>query len=103
MRLRIRFRRGEAFGRALLVRWARALDRRPPDPTAVGPRQVLYLRYDRIGDMILATGLLRAVAPATPALAVDVLASPENVSVNEVNSSLRSVIIFDKRRPLSLL
>ena len=103
MRLRIRFRRVEAFGRALLVRWARALDRRPPDPTAVGPRQVLYLRYDRIGDMILATGLLRALAHATPALAVDVLASPENVSVLEGNPSVRSIILFDKRRPLSLL
>jgi heptosyltransferase IV len=103
MGIRVRFRRVEGAIRALLVRWARALNRRPPNPAVGGPRQVLYLRYDRIGDMILATGLLRALARATPALAVDVLASPENVPVLEGNPYVRSIIVFERRRPLSYL
>ncbi len=91
--------------RAVLVRWAAALDRRAPDSApdaaARGPRPVLYLRYDRIGDMILATGLLRALAGAEPPCAVDVLSSPENAPVLEGNPHVRSVIVFDRRRPLS--
>jgi ADP-heptose:LPS heptosyltransferase len=99
MRFRLRFRRVEAAGRALLVRWAAALNRRPPTPATFGPRSVLYLRYDRIGDMILATGLLRALARATPELAVDVLASPENAPVLEGNPHVRSIILFERNRP----
>jgi ADP-heptose:LPS heptosyltransferase len=97
----MRSRRLERAVRALLVRWAAALDRRAPDAATPGPRPVLYLRYDRIGDMILATGLLRALAGADPPCAVDVLASPENAPVLDGNPHVRSVILFDRRRPLS--
>jgi len=103
MRFRLRFRGIEAALRGLLVRWAVALNRRPPAPAAAGPRPVLYLRYDRIGDMILATGLLRALAQATPPLAVDVLASRENAPVLEGNPAVRSIILFERGRPLSYL
>jgi len=101
----MRSRRLERAVRAVLVRWAAALDRRAPevatDAATREARPVLYLRYDRIGDMILATGLLRALAGAEPPCAVDVLASPENAPVLEGNPHVRSVIVFDRRRPLS--
>lgn len=45
------------------------------------PRRALFLRHDRIGDMILSTGILDAIAEAQPRLALDVLASPINAPV----------------------
>ena len=53
--------------------------------------------------MILATGLLRALAQASPALAVDVLASAVNAPVLEGNPHVRTVLVVDRRRPLSYL
>jgi ADP-heptose:LPS heptosyltransferase len=108
MALRIRFRGVEAWLRTLLVSWATRLNRRPQRAARLAeaddaPTRVLYLRYDRIGDMILATGLLRALAQADPPIAVDVLASPENATVLEGNPNVRSIILFDRRRPLRIL
>lgn len=90
-------RRLEASSRAALVALARWLPQ--PLPLALGahqpPVRVLYLRYDRIGDMILSTGLLRAIARSHANVVVDVLASPENASVLSGNPHVRSVIIAD--------
>ena len=59
-------------------RWA---DRRPRAAAAAPvTHRVLFLRPDRIGDMIVTTGVLRAIGSA-PAVALDVLASPENAAV----------------------
>jgi ADP-heptose:LPS heptosyltransferase len=108
MPFRIRFRGVEAGLRTLLVSWAKRLNRRRPVGDAVAgagdaPKRVLYLRYDRIGDMILATGLLRALAQADPPIVVDVLASPENATVLEGNPNVRSIILFERRRPLRIV
>jgi ADP-heptose:LPS heptosyltransferase len=108
MPFRIRFRGVEAGLRTLLVSWAKRLNRRaqraaPLAEAGDAPRRVLYLRYDRIGDMILATGLLRALAQADPPIAVDVLASPENATVLEGNPNVRSIILFERRRPLRII
>jgi heptosyltransferase IV len=64
---------------------------------------VLYLRYDRIGDMILSTGLIRAIARSPSNVIIDVLASPANAPVLDGNPYVGSVIIADRRRPLSYL
>ena len=40
------------------------------------PRRVLFVRHDGIGDLIMSTGLLRALTDAPPGLVVDVLTSP---------------------------
>jgi ADP-heptose:LPS heptosyltransferase len=108
MPFRIRFRGVEAGLRTLLVSWAKRLNRRRPIGDAVAeagdaPKRVLYLRYDRIGDMILATGLLRALAQADHPIVVDVLASPENATVLEGNPNVRSIILFERRRPLRIV
>jgi ADP-heptose:LPS heptosyltransferase len=100
--MKFRFRGVESSLRSLLVGWAKRLTPRPPSPTAAPA--VLYLRYDRIGDMILATGLLRALAQqSSPPVAVDVLASPENVPVLQGNPNVRTIIVYDRRRVLSMI
>lgn len=67
-----------------------------------GPHRVLYLRYDRIGDMIMATGLIRAIASSHPGIQLDVLASPSNAPVLEGNPHVRRVLRFDRRRARQL-
>jgi ADP-heptose:LPS heptosyltransferase len=63
-----------------------------------GPQRVLYLRYDRIGDMIVSTGLINAIARSHPTITLDVLASPANAPVLAGNPNVSSVIIWDKAR-----
>ena len=62
------------------------------------PHRVLYLRYDRIGDMIMATPLIRAIARSHPTIQLDVLASPSNAVVLTGNPHVRRVMIFDRKR-----
>jgi ADP-heptose:LPS heptosyltransferase len=93
----MRLRRLEAASRGALVGLARRLPQ--PSPLGFGPGappvRVLYLRYDRIGDMILSTGLLRAIARSHANVVVDVLASPENAPVLIGNPYVRAVIVAD--------
>ena len=67
------------------------------------PHRVLYLRYDRIGDMIMATPLIRAVARSSPTIELDVLASQSNAVVLAGNPHVRRVMIFDRKRLSSLV
>ena len=93
----MRMRRLESASRAALVGLARRLPQPSPlDFSAGAPRvRVLYLRYDRIGDMILSTGLLRAIARSHPNVILDVLASPENAPVLFGNPYVRCVHVAD--------
>ena len=76
-------------------RWA---DRRPRAAAAAPvTHRVLFLRPDRIGDMIVTTGVLRAIGSA-PAVALDVLASPENASVLARESHVGTVHVLNRRR-----
>ena len=54
-------------------------------------RRVLVLRHDRIGDMLMTTGLLRALKEARPALEIDVAASESNASVLGRHPAVRRV------------
>jgi ADP-heptose:LPS heptosyltransferase len=63
--------------------------------------RVLFLRHDRIGDMILSTGVLRAIAEAHPAIQLDVLASPTNAAVLRNEPYVHEVVAFDRYAPLS--
>lgn len=67
------------------------------------PHRVVYLRYDRIGDMIMATPLIRAIARSHPTIQLDVLASPSNAVVLAGNPHVRRVLIFDRRRVASFM
>jgi ADP-heptose:LPS heptosyltransferase len=70
-----------------------------PRRGAFRPRRVLFLRHDRIGDMIVSTGLIRAIARSHPAVTVDVLASPANAPVLRGDPHVARVVPFDRRRP----
>ena len=85
---------------ALLARLTAQPTMAPPDWEA-RPWRVLYLRNDRIGDMIVSTGLLRAIHAAHPRLALDVLASPINASVLAHEPAVHEVVVFDRRRAAS--
>ena len=65
--------------------------------------RVLYLRYDRIGDMIMATPLIRAIARSHPTIELDVLASASNAVVLAGNPHVRRVMIFDRKRLASFV
>ena len=63
------------------------------------PCRVLFLRPDRIGDMIVSTGLIRAIARAHPTIRLDVLASPANAPVVRGDPHVAGVLVVDVRRP----
>src|SRR5205085_794906 len=91
-------------------RWIRALVRlmrrnratQPPDWSA-HPTRVLFLRHDRAGDMILSTGVMRAIAGSHPGIRLDVLASPVNAPILAGASYVNDVVVFDRRRPRGYL
>ncbi len=64
---------------------------------------MLYIRYDRIGDMVLATGIIKAIVSAQPTVTVDVLASVANAAVLRGNPHVGTVLTVDRKRPLSYL
>lgn len=95
----------ERGARAAAIRLATAVLRRRPPPPAPnwgdGEHRVLFLRHDRVGDMILSTGVIRGIAASAPALALDVLASPVNAPVLRGMPQVRRVLTVRLRRPWS--
>ena len=66
-----------------------------PPATNAGYR-VLFIRYERIGDMIMATSLIRNIARALPSGKVDVLATPSTAPVLEGNPYVGNVFTLDR-------
>lgn len=93
--------RGRAFERRIRRSMARLLARRLPSPAAAeDPRdasRLLVLRHDAIGDMIMTTGVLRALAAARPDVRIDVVASPSNASMLDGIPWVSTVHVFDRR------
>jgi ADP-heptose:LPS heptosyltransferase len=58
--------------------------------------RVLVIRYERIGDMIMATSLIRNIANALPSGKVDVLATPATASVLEGNPYVGNVFTLNR-------
>lgn len=85
----------------LIVRLVRALPGResPAPDWSAGPHRVLFLRHDRLGDMILTTAALRAIATSHPGLRLDVLASPANAPVLRHSRHIAEIVRFDKKKP----
>jgi ADP-heptose:LPS heptosyltransferase len=84
----------------VLVRLMRRPAEGRPDWDA-RPYRVLFLRHDRAGDMILSTGVMRAIAESHDTITLDVLASPANAAILEAADFVHEVIVFDKRRASS--
>ncbi|MBL0938362.1 MAG: glycosyltransferase family 9 protein [Gemmatimonadaceae bacterium] len=101
-------RRLQRAGKALELAWRRGVfrvlagaiwvrDRLPRGARAEGPMRVLFLRPDRIGDMVVTTGVLRAIGGA-PGLVMDVLAAPANAAVLASEPAVRAVLVLDRKR-----
>lgn len=97
---------GRALERAWRLLWMRLIAaalpglRTAPIPNwSTRPWRVLYVRYERIGDMIMATSMIRALATAQDTITLDVLATPANAPVLDGNPYVSSVLEFDRRRP----
>lgn len=106
-RWKLRLRSLEHLFKALLYQGIATLMPQPraaaPLNWSARPHRVLYLRFDRLGDMVLATGIIRAIVVAQPTVSVDVLASTYNAAVLRGNPYVREVFPIGKRRPLSSL
>lgn len=97
----MRLRRLEQWWRRLWIRiLVGAMRRSTGARPAWGSRpfRVLFLRHDRAGDMIVSTGVMRAIARSYPTITMDVLASPANAAILEANDYVNDVIVFDKKR-----
>ncbi|MGH7622222.1 MAG: glycosyltransferase family 9 protein, partial [Gemmatimonadaceae bacterium] len=96
----MRLKRLELWWRRLWIRLLVRVMRRPLGgaPDWSRPVRVLFLRHDRAGDMILSTGVLRAIAQSHPTITLDVLASPANSAILAGADYVGDVIVFDKRR-----
>ena len=66
-----------------------------PLPLADGTR-ALFIRYERIGDMIMATSVIRAIAETLPGGKIDVLATPTTAPVLENNPHVGQVLQLDR-------
>jgi len=67
-----------------------------PPPTNADFR-VLFLRYERIGDMIMATSVIRNIASKLPGGKVDVLATPTTAPVLEGNPYVGQVLTLERK------
>jgi len=101
----MRLRRLELWWRSLWIKGlVRLMRREPLSPRwRERPQRVLFLRHDRAGDMVLSTGVLRAIARSHPTITLDVLASPLNAPIIEGADYVGDVITFDKRSLASYL
>src|SRR5450755_1672089 len=102
----MRLKRLELWWRGLWIRllvrlMRRARDGRPQWHTR--PVRVLFLRHDRAGDMILSTGLMRAIARSHATITLDVLASPSNAAILDGADYVSDVVVFDKKDVKSYL
>jgi len=90
--------------------WMRAIARmlpgasrtNPPDPE-IENYAVLFMRYERIGDMIMATSLIRVIASALKSGKVDVLATPTTAPVLEGNPHVGKVLTLERKSPRSYM
>lgn len=55
------------------------------------------MRYERIGDMIMATGMIRVLAQSSPDIVLDVLANPTTRPVLDNNPHIHKVFTLDRK------
>ena len=92
------------FERGWRAMWMHAIGRALPGPRKVDssrfdarPLRTLFVRYERIGDMIMATGLIRVLAAASASGSVDVVANPATAPVLEGNPHVGKVFTLDRK------
>jgi ADP-heptose:LPS heptosyltransferase len=76
-----------------MIRVTQCMPRRARTP---GLQRVLFLRPDRIGDMVVSTGVIHAIG-TTPDVLLDVLAAPANAPVLDFEPAVRDVLVLNRR------
>jgi ADP-heptose:LPS heptosyltransferase len=82
-----------------LLSWALARGSRGDATAPI--RRVLFLRPDRIGDMVMSLGVLRAIANAHRTIELDVLASTANAPAARGQRYIRDILVLDRKHPRS--
>ncbi len=84
--------------------WMRLLGRMLPGPreTVLPPPtnadyRVLFIRYDGVDDLILATSVIRNIAATVPGGKIDVLATTTTAPVLDGNPHVRNVLILERK------
>lgn len=84
--------------------WMRLIGKSLPGPRSASlplpladDARVLFIRYERIGDMIMATSIIRAIAESLPGRKLDVLATPATAPVLENNPHVGRVLTLDRK------
>ena len=67
------------------------------------PYHLLFIRYDKLGDMIMCSGILREIVRAHPNIAVDVLTTPANAPALEHLPFVREVVLHERGKGPGLL
>ncbi len=76
-----------------------AADASPPFAVPAGePRTILFLRIDRIGDMVLSLPALRALKSRFPRAKLTVLASPSNQALLRHDPDVDEVLVLNSGR-----
>ncbi len=57
---------------------------------------ILFIRVDRVGDMVLSTPAFKAIKAALPEVHLTVMASPANAPVLKNNPDVDEVIVYDR-------
>lgn len=87
--------------------WMRAIASQLPGPgTTTLPAhalRILFLRYERIGDMIMATGMIRVLAQLAAGKTVDVVANTVTLPVLENNPHVGNAFVLDRQSRTSYL
>ncbi|MBW2310374.1 MAG: glycosyltransferase family 9 protein [Deltaproteobacteria bacterium] len=60
-------------------------------------KKILFIRIDRIGDIVLSTPALKAVKEAYPHSKITVLASPSNSPLVFNNPNIDYIVVYDRR------
>lgn len=67
------------------------------------PYNLLFIRYDKLGDMIMCSGVIREIVRAHPSLSIDVLTTPANAPALENLSFVRNVVVHERGKGPGLI
>ncbi|HKW12232.1 MAG TPA: glycosyltransferase family 9 protein [Gemmatimonadaceae bacterium] len=67
------------------------------------PYNLLFIRYDKLGDMIMCSGVLREIVRAHPSITVDVLTTPANRPALDHLPFVRDIILHERGKGPGLL
>ncbi|MBN2438706.1 MAG: glycosyltransferase family 9 protein [Deltaproteobacteria bacterium] len=72
------------------------LSREKSIPVSESLRTILFIRVDRVGDMVLSTPAFEAIKAAFPRAQLTVMASKVNMSILKYNPHVDEVIVYDR-------